>query len=196
MIRITLSLLLLSCFLLSACSTRDLQDSLNGSTSQRLVTHSIDDLISGLTDTHLDELRDKKVFINSYFLSDSTLKSYADHRLSIELSRRFGANVVDSQAKSESVITVFYTSLGTDIDSFGISIPFGYVPGVDESTKLNILTLEKFHGISEMYYYVGKTGTENRSKVLQAIVKTDALGLPFITIPLSNIDRHETDSWF
>ncbi|WP_197472749.1 hypothetical protein, partial [Oleiphilus sp. HI0123] len=85
-----------------------------------------------------------------------------------------------------------YTSLGTDLDNFGIAIPFGYVPGVAENTQLNIITLEKFHGIAEMYYYIGETGSENRSQVLQAKVKTDALGLPFITIPLSNIDRHES----
>jgi len=68
------------------------------------------------------------------------------------------------------------------------------VLGVDKSTRLNILTLEKFHGISEMYYYVGPTETENRSKVIQAKVKTNTLGLPFITIPYSTVDRH--DSWF
>jgi len=156
------------------------------------MTHSIDDLVSGLSDPYLDQLKNKKVFLNSYFLSDSTLKNYADQRLSIELAGRFGAEVVKAQADSESVMTVFYTSLGTDIDSFGISIPLGYVPGVDNSTKLNIITLEKFHGISELYYYIGKTGHEHRSKVIQAKVKTDALGLPFITIPLSNIDRHDT----
>jgi len=181
---------LISCVLTSGCSTRDLQGSLNGSTPQRLVTHSIDDLITGLKDSNLDALAGKKVFINSYFLSDSKLKHYADQRLAIEISGRFGAEIAASQAESEQVMTVFYTSLGTDMDNFGISIPFGYIPGVDDSTYLNIITLEKFHGISEMYYYIGATGTENRSKVLQAKVKTDALGLPFITIPLSNIDRH------
>jgi len=185
--------LLFSCTLITGCSTRDLQSELNGSTAQRLVTHSIDDLVAALEDKNLEELNGKKVYINSYFLSDSILKNYADQRIAIELRGRFGAEVVSSQAESDQVMTVFYTSLGTDMDNFGITIPFGYVPGVDESTRLNILSLEKFHGISEMYYYIGKTGTENRSKVLQAKVKTDALGLPFITIPLSNIDRHDND---
>ncbi len=186
-----LSLLLLTCLVLSACSTRDLQDSLGGSTAQRLVAHSIDDLVSSIDDKKLEALKGKKVYINSYFLNDSALKNYADKRLAIELKGRFGIDVVDSQEESEQVMTAFYTSLGTDLDNFGISIPFGYVPGVAENTQLNIITLEKFHGIAEMYYYIGETGSENRSKVLQAKVKTDALGLPFITIPLSNIDRHE-----
>ncbi len=176
---------------LTGCSTRDINTALSGATAQRLVAHSIDDLISGLADEKLEALRNQKVFINSYFLIEQPMKHYADKRLAVELSRRFGANIVNDQASSEQVITVFYTALATDFDNFGISIPFGYIPGIDDSTSLNIITLEKFHGIAEMYYYLGPTGTENRSKVIQARVKTDALGLPFITIPLSNIDRHK-----
>ncbi len=187
-----LSLLFIICLSLTACSTRDLQGSLGGSTAQRLLTHSIDDLMRGIDDENLDQLKGQKVFINSYFLSDSPLKNYADQRLAVELKSRFGVEVVTSQEESDQVMTAFYTSLGTDLDNFGISIPFGYVPGVAENTQLNIITLEKFHGIAEMYYYIGKTGSENRSKVLQAKVKTDALGLPFITLPLSNIDRHDS----
>ncbi|MFT6030096.1 MAG: hypothetical protein ACI8O8_001839 [Oleiphilaceae bacterium] len=189
-----ISILIFILFTTSACSTRDVQSELNGSSAQRLISHSIDDLVSNLKDQNLTDLKGKKVYLNSYFIEINQFKDYADHRLALELQSRFGAIVVDSQAESEQVMTVFYTSLATDFDSFGISIPFGYVPGVDESTRLNILTLEKFHGVSEMYYYVGPTGTENRSKVIQAKVKTDALGLPFITIPLSTVDRH--DSWF
>ena len=187
-------LIVIGVYLTTACSTRDVQSELNGSTAQRLISHSIDDLISKISDENLVNLKGQKLFINSYFMDSNQFKDYADHRLALELNSRFGAIIVDSQSESEQVMTVFYTSLATDFDSFGISIPFGYIPGVDESTKLNILTLEKFHGISEMYYYVGPTGTENRSKVIHAKVKTDALGSPFITIPLSNIDRH--DSWY
>lgn len=189
-----LATILLATSMTIACSTRDVQNEFNGSTSQRLISHSIDDLISKLDDPNLDNLKDKKVYLNSYFIDNNQFKDYADHRLSLELRSRFGASIVASQAESDQVMTVFYTSLATDFDNFGISIPFGYVPGVDDSARLNILTLEKFHGVSEMYYYLGPTGTENRSKVIQAKVKTDALGLPFITIPLSNIDRH--DGWF
>tara|TARA_R110001599_G_C12169384_1_gene653029 strand:+ start:486 stop:1094 length:609 start_codon:yes stop_codon:yes gene_type:complete len=189
-----LVLILLATSIISACSTRDIQNELNGSTSQRLISHSIDDLVTKLDDPHLYELKDKKVYLNSYFIDNNQFKDYADHRLSLELKSRFGATLVDNQADSDQVMTVFYTSLATDFDNFGISIPFGYVPGVDDSARLNILTLEKFHGVSEMYYYVGPTGTENRSKVIHAKVKTDALGLPFITIPLSSVDRH--DGWF
>lgn len=176
---------------LTACATRDLGDTLGGSTAQRLVTHSIDDLVRSLEGTELSTLRDQKVFINSYFLNESPIKHYADERLALELRARFGAEVVASQGEADQVMTVFYNSLATDLDNFGITIPLGYVPGFAESAELSVITLEKFHGISELYYYVGPTGIEHRSKVIQAKVKTDALGLPFITIPLSNIDRHD-----
>ncbi|MCP5161488.1 MAG: hypothetical protein H7A00_07450 [Hahellaceae bacterium] len=176
--------------LLNGCSTRDLQGTLGGSTAQRLVTHSIDDLVTQLKDPALDALEKQKVYINSYFLNNSPIKDYADNRLAIELEARFGAEVVASQADADRVMTVFYNSLATDIDNFGITVPLGYIPGMSETASLNVITLEKFHGVAEMYYYVGPNGTENRSKVVQAKVKTDALGLPFITIPISNIDRH------
>ncbi len=133
-------LIVIGVYLTTACSTRDVQSELNGSTAQRLISHSIDDLISKISDENLVNLKGQKLFINSYFMDSNQFKDYADHRLALELNSRFGAIIVDSQSESEQVMTVFYTSLATDFDSFGISIPFGYIPGVDESTKLNILT--------------------------------------------------------
>lgn len=40
-----------------------------------------------------------------------------------------------------------------------------------------------------MYYFVGETGTETRGRVIQARTRSDALGLPVITIPLNRISR-------
>ncbi len=53
------------------------------------------------------------------------------------------------------------------------------------------LILEKYHGISEMDYFIGDSGIAKRSYTLQAVVRTDALGLPFITIPISDRARSE-----
>lgn len=176
---------------LSGCSTRDLTNNLNGSTAQRLVTHSIDDLIDELSEEHLSGLNGQRVYLDTNFLQASPVKDYADKRLALALQRRFGAELVDSAAEADQVMTVFYNSLATDQSEFGFSIPLGFVPGAGANTKLNIITLEKYHGISEMYYFVGPTGTESRSATLQAVVRTNALGLPFITIPISNVDRDE-----
>jgi len=104
---------------------------------------------------------------------------------SCTLQRRFGAQLVDSESEADQIMNVFYNSLATDQSDFGFSIPLGFIPGLGPSAKINIITLEKYHGISEMYYFIGPSGVEHRSATLQAIVRTDALGLPFITIPFS-----------
>ncbi|MDX1453516.1 MAG: hypothetical protein R3183_13230 [Oleiphilaceae bacterium] len=182
-------LLIASIVLLTACSTREIQSSLTGSTAQRLVTHSIDDIVRLLPDEPFSGWRGETLYLQSYFLHDSSIKAYADERLKQELTQRFGLQITKEPKLAQHTMSVFYTSLATDKDTFGLTIPLGYVPGFDDSTKLNILSLEKFHGIAELYYFVGDRNGETRHPTLQSKVKTDALGLPFITIPLSNLDR-------
>ncbi|PIE43040.1 MAG: hypothetical protein CSA50_07045 [Gammaproteobacteria bacterium] len=177
--------------LLAGCSSREIQNSLTGSTAQRLVSHSIDDLIVQLPENEFARLAGKSVYVVSHFLYDSALKNYADQRLVFELENEYKAKVVTEIAKADRVLTIFYTSLATDLDNFGFTIPIGYVPGMADGAHLNVITLEKFHGIAELYYYLGEQNQQRRGKTVQAVVKTDALGLPFITIPLSNIDRAE-----
>ena len=183
---------------LAGCSTRQLTSNLNGSTAQRLVTHSIDDLMGELPQERLSELKGQRVYLETNFLHASKLKDsadqrlvkdYADKRLALALQRRFDSQLVDSEAEADQVMNVFYTSLATDQSDFGFSIPLGFIPGVTPAAKINIITLEKYHGISELYYFIGPTGIEHRSMTLRAVVRTDALGLPFITIPFSNLDR-------
>lgn len=175
--------------LLVGCSTRELSTNLNGSTAQRLVTHSIDDLVHALPDERLRGLQGQRLHLKTRFPTASRINQYARKRLALALQRRFDARLVGSEADAEQTMTVFYNSLATDQSDFGIAIPLGFVPGVHPSTKINILTLQKYHGISEMYYFIGPTGIEHRSDTLQAVVRTDALALPFITIPISNLER-------
>ncbi len=190
--------LIVICLFLAACSTRDLQRVYTGSTAQRLVTHSIDDLLAKLPANDFEALRGQTLAFESYFLAESKVKEYADQRLRKELSQRFGITLVPRNEGAENqplehtskpLLSVFYTSLGTDQDNFGLAIPLGFIPGIDESTQINLLTLDKFHGIAELYYFIGLEGQQARSKTYQAVVRTDALGLPIITIPISNLDR-------
>lgn len=185
---------------LTGCSTRQLTDNLNGSTAQRLVTHSIDDLMDKLPHEQLLALKGQRVYLETNFPYSSKqkesgdqplVKEYADKRLALALQRQFGAQIVDSKSEADQVMNVFYNSLATDQSDFGFSIPLGFIPGMGQNAKINLITLEKYHGISEMYYFIGATGVEQRSATLQAVVRTDALGLPLITIPLSNLDREE-----
>ena len=80
-----ISIFIVSFFSITACSTRDVQSELNGSSAQRLISHSIDDLVSKLKDQNLTDLKDKKVYLNSYFINMNQFKDYADHRLALEL---------------------------------------------------------------------------------------------------------------
>jgi hypothetical protein len=173
----------------SGCSSRQVQDSMVGSTAQRLVTYAIDDMIAQLPAADFEALRGQRVLISSHFVEESPLQDYADERLAIELNRRFDIEVVREPLFAQARLSVFYTSLGTDSGLRGLFLPIGYLPGFNETTQVNLISLEQFHGVAEMYYFVGETGTEQRGAVIQARMRSDALGLPIITIPLSNIDR-------
>ncbi len=173
----------------TGCGSRQVQESLTGSTAQRLVTHSIDDLISGLPKEDFAGLEGKSVYVNSHFIERSEFRDYADQRLKVELQSRFAIQPAASPLAADRILNVFYTSLGTDHGLLGFYLPLGFVPGVSEHTRINLITLEQFHGVSEMYYYLGETGSEVRSQVHQARTRTDALGLPIITIPISTLDR-------
>lgn len=174
---------------LTACSTREVQDSLAGATAQQLLTHSIDDLVRALPAADFAPYTGKRAHITSHFPQYSGVKQYADKRLGVELARRFDIEVVDEAEDADIKLQVFYTALGTDQDQKGFYIPIGFMPGVDESTQVNLVTLQQFHGMAEMYYFIGPTGTERRGAILQSRTRTDALGLPIITIPISSIDR-------
>lgn len=168
--------------LLTACGTRQVQDSLEGSTAQRLVSYAIDDLAESLPAEDFAELSGQRLRIESHFVGDDDLRVYADERLEMELETRFDILAV-TEPPADRVLNVFYTSLGTDRDQRGFYLPLGFIPGVDQSAEVDLLTLEQFHGVAEMYYYLG----EERGEELDARIRTDSLGLPIITIPLNTL---------
>ncbi len=175
--------------LLAGCGSRQLQDSLVGSTAQRLVTYSIDDLVSQLPDSDFAGLSGQRLYIESHFIQYPEIQAYADTRMGIELANRFDIQVVGTDEPADAKLNVFYTSLGTDQGYHGFYVPLGFIPGMSETARVNLVTLEQFHGVAEMYYYIGESGSEHRGEVIQARTRTDALGLPIITVPISTIDR-------
>lgn len=185
----TRAFLMLVFFLLAGCSARQVQDSLAGSTAQKLVTYSIDDLAAALPEQHFNAWSGKKMLVRSNFIAAGEIRTYADRRIALELARRFDIDVVDDADGADAILNVFYTSLGTNRDTRGFFLPLGFVPGMDPDMQINLLTLEQFQGVAELYYFVGETGTETRGRVLQARTRSDALGLPIITIPINTIDR-------
>lgn len=174
--------MILLALILSGCGSRQVQDSLVGSTAQRLVSYAIDDLARALPESDFSGLAGQTLIIESHFVADESLRAYADRRLAMELTSRFGIEVVNYPAMAQQVLTVFYTSLGTDQSFRGFYLPLGFVPGVDPSAQINLITLEQFHGVAELYYYLGPGP---RSDLLQGRQRNDALGLPIITIPLN-----------
>lgn len=184
-----LPLVVLCALLLAACGTRQVQDSLVGATAQQLVTHSIDDLVQRLPADDFAPHAGKRVHISSHFVERAAVRTYADWRLGVELARRFDMQLVDDPDEADIRLEVFYTALGTDQSSKGFVLPIGFVPGLEESTRIDLITLHQFHGVAEMYYFLGPTGVEHRGDVLQARTRSDALGLPIITIPFDSIDR-------
>ena len=187
--RISTFFLLAVCLMtaLSGCASRQVQDSLAGSTAQRLVTYSIDDLMDGLPADDFQPLAGKRVWLESHFVEQSALKNYADQRLRMALAERFGIEIATTPLSSDVTLQVFYTSLGTDQELAGFYLPLGAVPGVDNDTRVNLITLEKFHGISELYYFVIDKEGITRGPTLISRTRTDALGLPIITIPISRL---------
>lgn len=183
------SLIGMSLAMLAGCGTRQVQDGLTGATAQQLVTHSIDDLVQHLPESDFAPHAGKSVHLTTHFLQNPEVRYYADRRLGIELARRFDMQLVDDPDDADVSIEVFYTALGTDQTNRGLVLPLGFVPGLDQSTQIDLLTLDQFHGVAEMYYFVGPSGHERRGDVLQARTRTDAIGLPIITIPVSSIDR-------
>lgn len=181
---VRLAVVLFLVIVLTACGSRQVQDSLVGSTAQRLVSYAIDDLARSLPESDFAPLSGQRLRIESHFLENGDLRAYADRRLAMELSSRFGIEVVDGLIPADHVLAVFYTSLGTDQDSRGFFLPLGFVPGVAETMQINLITLEQFHGVAEMYYYIDQ---DQRSDILQSRQRTDALGLPIITIPLNTL---------
>lgn len=172
---------------LSGCGSRQVQDSLVGSTAQRLVSYAVDELALALPEEDFEPLRGQRLRMISHGLADPALLAYADARLAVELQSRFGIHLVGGLQESDQVLRVFYTSIGTDQGHVGFSLPVGYIPGIDEGSRINLITHEHFHGVVALYYFLGPQGIEHRSDILQARKRTDAIGLPIITIPISTL---------
>lgn len=179
--------LIIALLLASGCASRQVQDSLAGSTAQRLVTHSIDQLMEALPAEDFEPWRDQELWLDSSFIEEGPLKLYADQRLRLALEQRFGIRMAATASASDARLAVFYTSMATDQELAGFYLPLGAIPGFEEQTRVNLITLEKFHGVAELYYFIESESGIERGPTLLTRTRTDALGLPIITIPLSRL---------
>jgi hypothetical protein len=176
--------------LLGACSTRESTENYRGSTSQRLLTYSINDLMTQIPESNFQALSGKTVYVESHFIERSQVLKYATQRLRLELTGRLNLILVDSPEKADYQLDFFFTSLGTDSDTYGLSIPIFWVD-TTESSSLDVLAVRLYHGVSEMYYYVKnrETGTIKAYPGIIARAKTDRFSTPLFSFPVDNLDE-------
>jgi len=71
-----------------------------------------------------------------------------------------------------------------------LSIPFINATDTSQSTRIDLLAIDMFHGISEMMYYVKHRSSNQVVKKgkIKARVRTDDVSTPVISFPVSDID--------
>ncbi|MBB1487565.1 hypothetical protein [Oceanospirillum sediminis] len=183
-----LSVILL-CATINACSTREATEQFRGSTSQRLLTYSINNLMAQLPEEDFKPFAGQPVYVRSHFIEASQTLNYTTQRLYLELTSRLHLNLVDSPEKARYELDFFFTSLGTDNDVFGLTIPVFWVGG--EQPSLDILAVRMYHGVSEMYYYSKdkKTGIVTPYSRILNRTRTDRFATPFFSFPVDDLDE-------
>ena len=109
--KIRIFAVLLISTLLGACSTRENTENYSGSTSQRLLTYSINDLMNQIPGDDFQTLSGKSVYVESHFIERSQVLKYATQRLRLELAGRLNLILVDSPEKADYQLDFFFTSL-------------------------------------------------------------------------------------
>ncbi|HKL83431.1 MAG TPA: hypothetical protein VJ879_13025 [Desulfobacter sp.] len=175
-------------FVISSCSTRGVHDKYSGATEQRLVTHSLDKLVSMLPENDFMPFKAQKIYVECHFLEKKTPLAYALKRIEMEFIQKYGCTVVDSPESADVIYDFFFTALGTDQDHLGFSTPELILPGVG-SVSIDLIALDMYHGVSELYYYITEpdVGKVSRGDRIRSIIRTDKLALPIISIPISTL---------
>lgn len=183
-------MIVLALSMLSACATRGLHDKYRGATEQRLVSRSIDRLAQALPATDFAPLSDEPVRMICHFLENSDTAAYAEARLAMALRETHGAALVDEADDARFRVHFFFSTIGTDQDSLGIKTPDFIIPGSPAPASFSILSLEMFHGIAELYYYIEdiEKRTLRRGGRIKQVVRTDRLALPLLSVPITTLD--------
>ncbi|MER2492927.1 hypothetical protein [Catenovulum sediminis] len=190
--------LLLVTLTLSACSTRQAGEKFSGSTEQRLVTYSINEIAKGFAKEPLQLLIEQPIFIESHFVVKNEVVNYAEARIKSQLAESFKVKFVDGNQANTLIdyqpanykLDLFFTSLGTDRDQAGFSFPIINLSEPERSTSISVLAVDMYHGISECHYVLVDLKTQEimlRGKV-SSRVRTDKFTTPIFSFPLSDLD--------
>ncbi|MBF0471300.1 MAG: hypothetical protein HQL48_07975 [Gammaproteobacteria bacterium] len=181
--------LLLSALMVGGCSTRQVVEKYDGSTAQRLITYSIEALIESLPDDEFNPYRGRKIYLQTHFIREDELLNYATSMLTLDLERRFGMEMVSKAEQAEYTFDFFFESLGTDSDTYGLSIPIINLSDTSQSSMIDILAVKMYHGIAECRYYITdhQGGEVARGGRRLARVRTDKFATPLFNFPISNL---------
>ena len=183
----TVMILALLC---SSCSTRGIHNKYNGATEQRLITRSVDALVKKLPEKDFMPLKEKTVYLACHFIEDSAALKYAKTRIELELLEKYKVTLVTTPDLADKVIHIFFNAIGTDQDNIGFQTPEFIIPGLNGSMEINLLSLNMFHGVSELYYYILDQDSAKimRGAKIKSRIRTDRLALPIISIPINTLD--------
>ncbi len=175
--------------LLVGCSTREVSPTLEGSTAQRLVTLSLDKFIKTLADEpEVSALEGETIHLNVFFLEGHPLTDYATRLLEAQLQMIHDVEISDASDPASYDVDVFFNSIGTDSDTFGLTIPTLGVATTADGT-IDILALDMFHGITEGYAIVtADNGSMERTERVLARIRRDNVSTPIIDFPLNQVD--------
>lgn len=186
--RLMLPVILVMLFL-SGCSTRQVSNTLEGSTAQRLVTYSLEKFVVELADQPELTLKNKRVHLNLHFLQGHPMIDYAQQLLAVQLELVHGIQVSAVEDPADFQIDVFFNSLGTDVDNFGLTVPtFGLLTTAD--SRLEVLALDMFHGVTEGHAIVKPEagGEIRRTKRILTRIRRDNVSTPIVEFPLNQLD--------
>ncbi|THB81571.1 MAG: hypothetical protein D3926_01410 [Desulfobacteraceae bacterium] len=186
---VLLGLIVITTFTQS-CSTRGVHDEYFGATEQRLLTHSIDQLVSMLPENDFKPVKGQRVFVECHFIENNHPLQYAAARIKLEMTQKYSLSIVDSIEKADVIFDFFFTAIGTDRDDIGFSTPEFVIPGMAGVVKIDLISLDMYHGVSELYYFMtdSKTGEISKRDRIRSIIRTDKLALPIISIPINTLD--------
>ena len=181
--------LLSACVTVAGCSTRQVVDPLEGSTAQRLVTYSLDRFIEELlAQPDIVAMAGQTVQLGVHFLREHPLRDYSERLIDAQLQLTHGILVAGPGEPAAAELDVFFNSMGTDNDQFGLTVPtLGLTPGSD---TINLLALDMYHGITEGYAVIRseKDGSIRKTDTLLARIRRDNVSTPVIDFPINQLD--------
>lgn len=180
-----LAVVLLVCFLLVGCASRQIVDHYQGSTAQRLVTKSIDRAVSTFPTDLVSLLRGKKVKVTFNLLEGTKDQEYFKSRFLLQLRLN---KIIPVETDPDYHLDVFCTSLGTDNNTIGFSTPELVTTTGNYIASIKVFGMDVFRGITE-YYCILRDNNDNYQKTtyLKGESKSDKMFLLYLTIPFNDI---------